>query len=210
VCEKHPDYLKYTVKCEDCEVTFDGPHAYQTHWCRKHDSKESAVKSAFDDRDIKYKQQKIYNVTQHGLGDAMCQIRVDFQLRDFGNATISPAVTILLECDETQHSGYPVGPESTRALRAFEVFDEDDVLLFIRLNVDGYTVDGRKAGKKYTVEDRVAAVVQWLEDLDFDDLSSGVHLAYFYYSTEKGSLALTKRSAFNADAKAAILYVHSP
>ena len=85
---------------------------------------------------------------------------------------------IILEVDENRHafleasakcprSSYSVAMESTRGKGIYHSLPASENLLFVRLNPDGYKVDGKQA-PNHSIEARAQALHKALQEMDRD------------------------------------------
>lgn len=123
---------------------------------------------------------------------------------------------IFLECDEEQHArSGSTGtksckiPDSSRARRIYAnpAFDEDDILLFIRINPDSYRKETRFHTEGKPLKMRVDALLEWL--ISLPELDPGYHLAYFFYDVDGGKLVEAQQPYFDKESKSHLIHFHT-
>lgn len=109
-----------------------------------------------------------------------------------------------------------MSPMSLREVNEYtNTLDDNDKLVFIRVNADHYTVDGKKkATAEVSLENRVIRMLDWLEALDWESLDEdlGYYLVYYlvYTVVQNGKKVLVSaKEEFDEEALNHIIHVGS-
>jgi hypothetical protein len=220
-CPLNPEHGNARVTCEKCDFLVSGPKGLLNHWCSPLSKvKENAAMKQLSKMNIKFTPQNAFVCESADDEDKMVTCFVDFELRRSDNLKIPADVRCVLELDEHQHAAYDTFTDSSRPRRIYESLDGNEKLLFVRVNADAYTVDGKKGKRtELSIEDRITTAINWLRgspwkvlDEAEDGEESGYGVAYFYYSTvqngTKPSVSLKKD--FDEEITPRIIKVFSP
>lgn len=155
-------------------------------------------------------------MARHDNPTKLQNIFVDFEILTINDFALPPHYKVIIEVDEYAHISYSTKEapqersigldfDSSRARRIYETFEDDEVLIFIRLNPDRYSINKKRvSGIRY--QERVKALKDWLAGLD-RDLEPDFYLAYFYYPIFNGKLVELSKDYFDEESKEHILEV---
>ena len=195
-------------KCDQCEYACTTSGNLATHkqcWhtengIQKKKKRENALMECLQEHYTVDREQKINNSCFESQKKFA---RVDGVIY-FGN------LTVIVECDENQHKFYndSVSCEVARMNNVNTAIlcsgnGADLKILWLRVNPDGFTVDGVR--RKVKQSEKFARVVDVIGRYQKDGFQGQVGVIYMFYDTEGGVPSITRDAAYSLHFKPYIL-----